>query len=241
MSKKYNIYMKKIIISTLLLILLPTNSFANTNEQNRVITFSVVESDKVAADAVRINFQVSSVAKSSKEALANNNRVANLARGVLKKENIISKDINSGNIYTSAEYDYSRSSESRIVGFRASQNFTVTVKNIERAGDIVDGLIDINGDNIAIMGVNPILLNQKAEIKKIRAKAILEAKERINEYAQNFGVKVDKLLSVSENSSQIPIYPSYRGEMVSTADVATKFEFDDIEISVNLTVSYLIK
>jgi hypothetical protein len=29
--------------------------------------------------------------------------------------------------------------------------------------------------------------------------------------------------------------------MVSSADVATKFEFDDIEISVNLTVSYLIK
>jgi uncharacterized protein YggE len=233
--------MKKIIISSLLLILLPTNSFANTNEQNRVITFNVVESDKVAADAVRINFQVSSVAKSSKEALANNNRVANLARGVLKKENIISKDINSGNLYTSVEYDYSRASESKVVGFRASQNFTVTVKNIEKAGDIVDGLIDINGDNIAIMGVNPLLLNQKAEIKKIRAKAILEAKERINEYAQNFGVKVDKLLSVSESSTQIPIYPSYRGEMVSSADVATKFEFDDIEISVNLTVSYLIK
>jgi len=231
---------KKILLAVVIL-LLPFNSFANYNLTERNITFTITENIKVKADASRLNFQVSTLAKSSKEALANNNKKSNLIRGILKNEKIASKDIDSGNLYTYIEYDYSTPNVSKNKGYRATQSFTVIIRDIESSGDLVDKIVTSAGDNVSITGITPFLVNEKNELKKLRTLAANSAKEVANEYAQNFDVKLEKLFSITENSSQIPTYPIYRNEVASMSDSNTKFDFAELDLSISITVTYIIK
>ena len=66
--------MYKKLLLPIVLLLSPVDSFANSNLPERNITFTINESIKVKADASRLNFQVSTLAKNNKEALANNNK-----------------------------------------------------------------------------------------------------------------------------------------------------------------------
>jgi|688.fasta_scaffold144148_3 uncharacterized protein YggE len=233
--------MYKKLLLPIVLLLSPVDSFANSNLPERNITFTINESIKVKADASRLNFQVSTLAKNNKEALANNNKKSNLIRGVLKNEKIASKDIDSGNLYTYIEYDYSVPNVSKIKGYRATQSFTIIIRNIESSGDLVDKIVAAAGDNVAITGITPFLVNEKSEYKKLRKLAANSAKEVANEYAENFDVKLEKLFSIIENSSQVPTYPIYRNEVASVNDSSTKFDFAEIDLSISITVSYIIK
>lgn len=238
----YNKYViKKLLLPIVLLFLSPVVSFANSNLPERNITFTINESIKVKADASRLNFQVSTLAKNNKEALANNNKKSNLIRNVLKNEKIASKDIDSSNLYTYIEYDYSVPNVSKIKGYRATQSFTIIIRDIESSGDLVDKIVATAGDNVAISGITPFLVNEKSELKKLRKLAANSAKEVANEYAENFDVKLEKLFSVVENSSQVPTYPIYRNEVATVSDSSTKFDFAEIDLSISITVSYIIK
>lgn len=232
---------KKLLLPIVLLFLSPVVSYANSNLPERNITFTINESIKVKADASRLNFQVSTLAKNNKEALANNNKKSNLIRNVLKNEKIASKDIDSSNLYTYIEYDYSVPNISKIKGYRATQSFTIIIRDIESSGDLVDKIVATAGDNVAITGITPFLVNEKSELKKLRKLAANSANEVANEYAANFDVKLEKLFSVVENSSQVPTYPIYRNEVATVNDSSTKFDFAEIDLSISITVSYIIK
>jgi len=230
---------KKTLV-TIIIFLTPLNALSN-NLPERNITFTINESIKVKADASRLNFQVSTLAKNNKEALATNNKKSNLIRGVLKNEKIASKDIDSGNLFTYIEYDYSVPNVSKIKGYRATQSFTIIIREIESSGILVDKIVASAGDNVTITGITPFLVNEKSELKKLRKLASISAIEVANEYAENFDVKLEKLFSVTENSSQMPTYPIYRNEVASVNDSSTKFDFADIDLSISITVSYIIK
>ena len=236
--------MKKIKILSLIILLSLTNLTPSVAEEinSRSITVSAVGNEEATPDAIKLMFSVTGKASTNKVALANSNKVANSVRALLKKELIASNDTNSSNLYTSPEYKYDeKSKESKLTGYTANQNFTITIRNVSKSGDLIDKIVELGKESIMISGIQPIVLDKSATVKKARVLAVKEAREKADHYAQLLNVSIDKVLTLSESSNSYPIMPVYRAEGVASFDQSTNLDLGVQEISVAITITYSIK
>jgi uncharacterized protein YggE len=236
--------MKKILVLSLAVLLTITslNSSVAGEINSRSITVSAIGTEEATPDAIKLMFSVTGKASTNKVALANSNKVANSLRVLLKKELIASNDINSSNLYTSPEYRYDeKSKESKLTGYIANQNFTITLRNVSKSGELVDKIVDLGKESIMISGIQPIVLDKSATVKKARVLAVKEAREKADHYAQLLNVSIDKVLTLSESSNSYPIMPVYRSEAVASFDQSTNLDLGVQEITVSITITYSIK
>ena len=160
--------MKKIKVLSLIILLSLTNLTSSVAEEinSRSITVSAVGNEEATPDAIKLMFSVTGKASTNKVALANSNKVANSVRALLKKELIASNDTNSSNLYTSPEYKYDeKSKESKLTGYTANQNFTITIRNVSKSGDLIDKIVELGKESIMISGIQPIVLDKSAAVK----------------------------------------------------------------------------
>ena len=162
------IAMATLALSTLLL---PTSHAAEV----RYVTVKAQGSVKVTPDAVRINATASHLAGTSKDALATTAKTSAALRSVLKNSKIDSKDIATTSVTTFPEYKYSNDGVTTLLGYRATQSFTITVKAAESAGTIVDALVAAGEDSVLINSVSPFVLNSNKAVDAARAFAFLTA------------------------------------------------------------------
>jgi hypothetical protein len=239
--------MRKFKIITLVILLSLTNpNFATASEiggaSARGITVSATGSIDATPDAIKLIFSVTGKASTNKVALANSNKVSNSVRALLKKEMIASNDINSGNLYTYPEYRYDEKTKDNILtGYTANQNFTITVRNVTKSGELVDKIVELGKQNIMISGVQPVVLDKSVAVKKARVVAVKEAREKADHYAQLLGVNVDKVLAFSESSNSYPIMPIMRSDSLASSEQSTNFDLGVQEVSVSITITYSIK
>lgn len=239
--------MRKIKLFGLVLLLTLINSSPSSageigNVSTRGITVTANGSEDAVPDAIKLIFSVTGKASTNKVALANSNKVANSVRALLKKEMIATSDINSSNLYTYPEYKYDeKSKENILTGYSANQNFTITLRNVSKAGELVDKIVDLGKQSIMISGIQPVVLDKSATVKKARVLAVKEAREKAEHYAQLLNVSLDKVISLSESSNTYPIMPIMRSDVVASFEQSTNFDLGVQEVTVSITVTYSIK
>ena len=101
---------------------------AQAAETSRHITITGVGTINVVPDAVRFYPSVTALAPKSAEALATASKTATAVRAALRAEGIATKDIKSSNLSVFPEYSYTQEKGSVIVGYRATQSFTVIIR-----------------------------------------------------------------------------------------------------------------
>lgn len=205
----------------------------------RQITVSADGKVSVTPDAVRIFATVSLIAESSKSALESANANSKRVRDAFLANGIDRKDIRTQSVTVYPEYNYSQDRGSTLVGYRASQSFDVVVKNASNAGVVVDAIVNAGGDNLQVNSVSPFLLNTASATESARVSAVANAKAKANSYAKLLGVKLGKVISLSEGSS-----PTFSGPifaMEKSADGATEIDLGQQEVTVTITVKWSIK
>ena len=125
----------------------------------RYVTVNSDGTVKVTPDAVRLNANVTVVAVSNKEALAQTSTSAAAVRAALTKAGIAKADIATQSISVYPEYNYTQDKGSVLIGYRGFQGFVVTIKNAENAGAVIDSVVAAGGDNLQIQGVTPFVLD----------------------------------------------------------------------------------
>ena len=163
--------MRKIIasVSALALALVAYSALpANASESSKHITVSGVGTSTVTPDAVRFFASVSVIAKSNKEALASASKSATAVRGSLRDNGIATKDIKTSSLTVYPEYNYSQDKGQELLGYRATQSFTVVIRKADNAGSVIDAVVAAGGDALQINGVVPFLLNGAAATEKAR-------------------------------------------------------------------------
>ena len=123
-----------------------------------------------------------------------------------------------------------------IIGYTISQNLSVKVRNLEKAGDILGGAVSRGANNVS--GPNftiddPVKLQNEA-----REKAIKQAREKAKLMAKAGGFRVGRLVSIQEGFSGIPIYSL---EAKGGAAPAPSIEPGSQEIQVSVTLTYEIR
>lgn len=203
-------------ISIATLALMATSSEAAAS---RYITVKAQGTVQVTPDAVRISATASNIAASSKDALAATSKSSASIRAALKSAKIDSKDIATQSISVFPEYKYTNDGGSTLVGYRATQSFSITVRMATSAGAVVDSIIEAAGDSAQINSVSPFVLDSTKSTEAARSVAVKNAKVRALSYAKLLGVKLGKinyLVEESAPSSPTPIYASAKAEADTT-------------------------
>lgn len=209
---------------------------ASASENSKHITVTGVGTSTVTPDAVRFFAAVSVIAKSNKEALAGASRSATAVRGALRDNGIATKDIKTSSLTVYPEYNYSQDKGQELVGYRATQSFTVVIRKADNAGAVIDAVVSAGGDAVQINGISPFLSNGAAATEKAREAAVADARARANSYAKYLGVSLGRVISLTEVSAPVYNFPVMaKGAL---AEDATQIDLGETEVTVTVTVKW---
>lgn len=155
----------------------------------------------------------------------------------LKKAGVADRDIQTSTLSLQPQYRYGENRPPVITGYQASNQVTVRFRDVKRAGAILDALV-AQGAN-QIQGPNLGIDQPEAALDEARTAAMRAARERANLYAAAAGLKVKRILAISEQGGgyQPPMpVPMMAMRMEKAADTA--IEAGEQKLSVTLNVSF---
>lgn len=198
---------------------------------------------KVVPDTVRLNATISFVGATNSAASKAVSTSAAAFRAALKEKKVATKDIQSQNLTIYPEYTWTQEKGQELKGYRASQSFTVLVRDEANAGAIIDASVDAAGDNIQVTGVTPIVLDIDDAQDAAREKAVAKAKKKATAYAKLFDFDLGKILWVSESSSAYnpPIYGMAKASVADAAAPPTEIDLGEQDVTVTVDVRWSIK
>ncbi|NDB50505.1 MAG: DUF541 domain-containing protein [Actinobacteria bacterium] len=209
---------------------------ANAAENSKHITVTGVGTSTVTPDAVRFFASVSVIAKSNKEALASASKSATAVRGALRDNGVAVKDIKTSSLTVYPEYNYSQDKGQQLIGYRATQSFTVVIRKAENAGVVIDAVVSAGGDNVQINGISPFLSNGAAATEQARQAAVADARARANSYAKYLGASLGRVISLTEVNA--PVYNFPIMAKGAAAEDATQIDLGETEVTVTVTVRW---
>jgi uncharacterized protein len=158
-------------------------------------------------------------------------------RAALKRAGIEDRDVQTSNISLNPEYRYEQNRPPQLVGYTASNQVNVRFRDIRNSGKILDALV-AEGSN-QINGPTLTIDKPEAALDEARGRAIAVGRARADLYARALGMRVVRLLSVSESGGyQVPppMPVMMRAEMAQGAD--TKIDPGEQELQVTLGMSF---
>jgi uncharacterized protein YggE len=192
----------------------------------------------VTPNAVKILGQVTVVEGTNAVALAKANSASAAVRKSVLANGVSAKDLATTSLTIYPEYNYTQEKGSVQIGYRASQSFTVLVKNAANAGAVVDAIAAAGGDYLQLQGVSPFVLDNSKATEAARAAAVKNAKAKAVSYAKLLGVKLGKVDFLSEGGATYnpPIY----GMAKASADEATVIDLGTQDVTVSITVQWAL-
>ena len=157
-----------------------------------------------------------------------------LAKGIAKK------DLQTSNFGVYPEYRRPQQRRedggTKITGYRVTNNVSVRVRDLARLGEILDALVSAGSNQVS--GVNFGIADSTATSNEARKSAIADARSRADLYAQAMGVKVGKVISISEQSVNLP-RPMFQSRMaVSAMADSVPIATGEQDVSATINVVY---
>jgi uncharacterized protein YggE len=209
-----------------------------------ILSLNINESIDSAPDIATINTGVQTRSMSAKDAMAQNATAMDRLITTLVKGGIERKDIQTSGINLNPQYDYATRTEQqngpKFLGYEASNQLTVKVRKLDKAGELVDAMVNAGATNIngPMFGIaDPDKLLDQA-----RTNALQTAQARANLYAQATGYRSARLISIGEGGGYVPPMPIMMTARAANADSAqTKIEPGQISTSISLSVQYMLE
>ncbi len=210
-------------------------------QKNQVPQISVTGEGKVkiVPDQAVINVGFQNTGKDAKEVKNLNDEVVDRVIKFLKKSGIPATDYKTNNVSLYKSYDY----EKKKYNFQASQSLTITLKDLSKYDEIMMGLNDAGVNSIS--GVEFKSSKMEEYEREARKKAILDAKNKAQDYVSVLNQKIGKALLITDNSqSYNPPQPMYKGMMAMAAEAAQPRDtlaVGELEINTNVSVTFVLE
>lgn len=205
---------------------------------SRYITVNAEGTVKVTPNAVKVMGQVTVVEGTNGAALAKANSTSAAVRKAVLANGVSAKDLATTSLTVYPEYNYTQEKGSVQIGYRASQSFTIVVKNAANAGAVVDAIAAAGGDFLQLQGVSPFVLDNSKATEAARSAAVKNAKAKAISYSKLLGVKLGKVNYLTEGGATYnpPIY----GVAKASADETTVIDLGTQDVSVSITVQWAL-
>ncbi len=208
--------------------------------QGPVVELTVSEVVDAKPDIVDLSAGVTSQARTAVEAMRINAREMTAVIDRIKALGVDADDIQTAGIDLNAQYDYDQETREQVFrGYQASNRVSVTLRDVDRAGEVLDALVAAGANNIG--GPRFSLDDDNAARAQARKAAFDNARSQAEQYAQWSGFTSVRLLEVSESvaaGSPIAFQESAGRQAMKVADAPTPVEPGLVGTRVSLTVKF---
>jgi uncharacterized protein YggE len=215
----------------------PTTAAPATAADPPAHTISVSASGKVSVvpDVARLSVGVTitrPTVKAARDAAAG--VITNIVAAV-KGQGVGEADIQTSSL--SLYPQYAKGSSTKITGYTIGQQLQITVRDLDKAGDVVDaatakGATEMNGISFE-------LGDPAKAMNDARASAIAAAQASAQAMASAGHVTLGSVVSITDVSPSMPIYTGALRQM-SAADIATPIQVGTQDVSVMVNVVFAI-
>lgn len=178
---------------------------------------------KAIPDVANFIFSVKKMQKEAKDAQQKMIEISNLALEILEKKGVAKKDIKTINYSTYPEYDNSPQcsdgfcsvSKNTLKGFVSNQTFSVKVRDIAKASEILNELSSLGIEEV---GGLTFVIDSMAKIKyQARMQAIVNAKIQAESTANALNVKLKRIVKFAEDENA-DLQPLYARSAMAVSD-----------------------
>jgi hypothetical protein len=211
-----------------------TNSF---NQQGLTVTGEGMA--YVTPDVAKIDFGVSTEAKSLSDSQKLNSEAIAKIKDALQAYNIEAKDISTLYYTINPEYNYINNRAPILRGYTTHHTIRLTVRKLEDADSVVQTL---GNSGVTEISQVQFTVDDPSDVQKeAREKAIAAAKEKAKQLANLSGAKLGRIISINENTPSLDsgIVPKY-SEGMGGGGVTPGLEQGSMAITSDVTLTYAL-
>ena len=237
----------RILAAALLLAtaLTPAALAAHEHERKEPVIVVSGEGDAaVAPDLAVVTLSVAETRKTAREALDVANGAMGAVIDALKKEGIAARDLRTSGLSIQAQYSYPENDDGTpkppvLTGYMVSNTLTVRIRDISKVGAIIDRAVTLGvnqGGDIRFTNEDPA-----KTVTAARTEAVKDAIDKARTLAEAAGVKLGRILEISEAGNPPDPRPMMRMQMAKEAAAdAVPVEAGENSYRVNVNVTFAI-
>jgi uncharacterized protein YggE len=199
-----------------------------------------------APDLALFNAGVATQGKTAADALGANSTAMTRVIAALKRAGIADRDIQTSDLSINPVYSQPRrlpdgSMEQRapeIVGYQVSNNVAVRQHQLGDYGKVIDTLVSAGANQVS--GPSFALDHPDEALDAARVEAVKKARARADLYAHAAGLRVVRIVSISEGGGYSPPVPMYRMAVAEAAPAPPPppVAAGEVSLSVNVNVQF---
>jgi uncharacterized protein len=185
-------------------------------------------------DVMTVTMGVQTTDPSAQAALQHNNDRANQLISALKTQGVAAKDIQTIDLNVSPNFD----KNFKVTGYSASNTVSAKLRDLSKAGEVIDAAALTVGDDIRLQGVSFSIDNTSALVAKARADAVKDALAQGGQLADAAGVKLGSIRTIDDTGTQLPPPQYYAKSAADSAASPVPISPGSQQLSVDVTVVF---
>ncbi|MEO8811577.1 MAG: SIMPL domain-containing protein [Caulobacteraceae bacterium] len=185
-------------------------------------------------DMATVTLGVETTASTAGGAMRTNAERMTRVLGALERAGIAGRDLQTSSLGLAPQYVYEQNQPPRLTGYQASNQLTVTVRDLTRIGPIADAVVGAGATNVGqiVFGLSaPVASEDSARVAAVKA---LDDKAAL--YAKATGYQIKRLVSLSEGADYQPApRPMAMMAMRGEGAAGTPVQSGELKVRVDVT------
>ena len=238
----------------------PSPAATHLGPNSALLSLTAQGQSRRTPDLAMFNAGVVTQGKTAAEALAENNRRMEAVVAALRRAGVAARDIQTSSLSLNPRYWHpereammrarqmgeppappTEPQAPRIIGYDARNSVQVRVRRVSEMGRIIDTLASAGANEVH--GPNFTMDEPRAALDEARTAAVAEARQRAELYARSAGMRVVRILSITEGGGYYPVQDSImvsgsRGEALMSAPPPPPVAPGELTLGVNVSVQF---
>lgn len=205
-----------------------------------ILDVSVTGATTRTPDIALIEAGVVTTSPTAAAAMSQNAERMRTVLAALRKAGVAERDIQTSAISLSPQYRYVQNQAPVVTGYQASNQVSIRFRDVAKSGPVLDLLVQQGANNIS----GPTLSIDKPDgaMDEARRDAVAKAKARAALYAESAGLRVDRILTISEGSAPMPPMPvMMRAQAMAQDKAQSEVAPGEQQVIATITVRFLLK
>ncbi|MDQ3512015.1 MAG: SIMPL domain-containing protein [Pseudomonadota bacterium] len=185
--------------------LVPPAGVSQTANGSTLLSVSAQAEARRVPDIASVSTGVVVQAPDASDAMRANAEQMTRVIAAIRKAGIAERDIQTSGINLNPQYRYADDQPPVITGYQASNTVQVTVRDLARLGSTLDALVAVGANQIN--GPSLDVDDKQSAYDEARRSALEKAQQRARMYADALGMKVRRIVSISEGGNMGPPMP----------------------------------
>lgn len=228
-----------------LLTLTSAAAFAANEPRQSLISVSGEGQAAVAPDMAVVTLSVVKQSKTAQDALDQDNKAMGAVLATFKNAGIAERDLQTSGFGIQPQYNYPQAKDGQqqppeLIGYQVTNGLTVRVRDLGKLGGLIDQAVGLGinqGGDIQFVNDKP-----EATIEAARKDAMADAAAKAKTLAEAAGVKVGRVIEITENAVRSAPQPIMRAAMMKDVPApAVPIAGGENSYNVTINVTYALE